>query len=253
MADCVGCFWRNVCRTMSVVPTPNQATCERNGGVFQGEAPPPPPSCSDDPNGYVAAAGFNCRMVMRLGCAADLHSMSPAIPAGSLVSAACPASCDACPTDGGGRGGRGGRGGKPPPPPPGGGHRRAQASSCNGCFFHGSCRDMNTRPTPSQGRCEAAGGEWNLASGPAACVLSECSQECADLLIPMYSECHELIAPIMAQTPGGTEFAETTCPATAGPPPAPPSAGCVSVKSCAVSRTTLALESGLHFPKIPER
>jgi hypothetical protein len=52
--------------------------------------------CVDDPASLLASAGTSCAAVLPLGCEYDLHELNPAAPAGSLLKAFCPSSCDFC-------------------------------------------------------------------------------------------------------------------------------------------------------------
>jgi len=57
----------------------------------------PPPVCGDDTFGSLAGAGASCAMIVgMLTCDGDMQTMSPDLPAGSLVKYTCCDSCDSC-------------------------------------------------------------------------------------------------------------------------------------------------------------
>ena len=71
-----------------------QGPCEIHLDLAHTDAAPQ--ACVDDPIGQVAAWGSSCSDLVALGCSTDLSATYPVLPVGSLVSVACPLSCDSC-------------------------------------------------------------------------------------------------------------------------------------------------------------
>lgn len=58
---------------------------------------PPTGECRDDPTGVLAATNATCAQLAAItSCEQDLNQLNSAVPAGSLLKLACPATCNAC-------------------------------------------------------------------------------------------------------------------------------------------------------------
>lgn len=55
-------------------------------------------ACKDDPNDLISSVGLSCSLVVQIlgSCNVDLSQRTPIVPAGTLLSSICPASCKSC-------------------------------------------------------------------------------------------------------------------------------------------------------------